>query len=142
YLRLLENPDDDGAFLRVVNFPARGIGARTIEQLQDAARSAGTSLHRATPGLSGGAAGKLAAFTGLVDRLREESARMPLTDLVEHIVERSGLVAHYESEKEGQERIENLRELVNAAAAFLAEEGIGQDVPARMGLAGADAPQA
>jgi DNA helicase-2/ATP-dependent DNA helicase PcrA len=141
YLRLLENPDDDGAFLRVVNFPARGIGARSIEQLQDAARSAGASLHAAVPRLSGAAAGKLAAFTGLIDRLRDESARMPLTDLVEHIVERSGLVTHYEAEKEGQERIENLRELVNAAAAFLAEEGIGQDVPARMGLAGADAPQ-
>jgi len=39
YLRLLENPNDDTSFLRVVNFPARGIGARSIEQLQDAARA-------------------------------------------------------------------------------------------------------
>jgi DNA helicase-2/ATP-dependent DNA helicase PcrA len=39
YLRLIENPNDDTSFLRVVNFPARGIGARTVEQLQDAARS-------------------------------------------------------------------------------------------------------
>ena len=142
YLRLLENPDDDGAFLRVVNFPARGIGARTLEQLQDAARARGISLFAAVDGLSGAAATKLAAFTRLVARLRDETRRMPLTDLVEHLIERSGLVAHFETEKEGQERIENLRELVNAAAAFLAEEGISQDVPAREGVAVADAPMA
>ncbi|MCM5569986.1 UvrD-helicase domain-containing protein [Burkholderiaceae bacterium FT117] len=140
YLRLLENPDDDGAFLRVVNFPARGIGARTIEQLQDAARASGRSLFATVAAMSGAAASKLAAFTGLVARLRDETRRMPLTDLVEHLIERSGLVAHFETEKEGQERIENLRELVNAAAAFLAEEGISQDVPARDGVAMADAP--
>jgi DNA helicase-2/ATP-dependent DNA helicase PcrA len=44
YLRLLENPNDDTSFLRVVNFPARGIGARSVEQLQDAARASGRSL--------------------------------------------------------------------------------------------------
>jgi len=142
YLRLLENPDDDGAFLRVVNFPARGIGARTLEQLQDGARARGSSLFAAVPAMSGAAATKLAAFTDLVARLRDETRRMPLTDLVEHLIERSGLVAHFETEKEGQERIENLRELVNAAAAFLAEEGISQDVPAREGVAVADAPAA
>ena len=49
YLRLIENPNDDTSFLRVVNFPARGIGARTIEQLQDAARASGTQpLRRAS----------------------------------------------------------------------------------------------
>jgi len=140
YLRLLENPDDDGAFLRVVNFPARGIGARTIEQLQDAARASNLSLFAAVSALSGAAASKIAAFTGLIARLRDETRRMPLTDLVEHLIERSGLVAHFEAEREGQDRIENLRELVNAAAAFLAEEGIAQDVPARDGVAGVGAP--
>ena len=140
YLRLLENPDDDGALLRVVNFPARGIGARTIEALQDAARAAGSSLFAAVGTMSGAAATKLAAFGGLVERLRDETSRLPLTELVEHVIARSGLAAHYETEKEGQERIENLRELVNAAAAFLAEAGVGQDVPARAGVSRADAP--
>jgi DNA helicase-2/ATP-dependent DNA helicase PcrA len=141
YLRLLENPDDDGAFLRVVNFPARGIGARTLEQLQDAARSARLSLFAAVPGVSGAAAAKLAAFTGLIARLRDETRSMPLAELVEHLIDRSGLVVHFMAEKEGQERIENLRELVNAAAAFLAEEGIGQDVPARDGVSVAAPPE-
>src|SRR5690606_8201959 len=127
YLRLLENPDDDGAFLRVVNFPARGIGARTIETLQDAARATGASLFAALGSVKGAAAGKLANFAGLIARLRDETTRLSLPELVAHVVERSGLAAHYETEREGQERIENLRELVNAAAAFLAEAGIGQD---------------
>ena len=136
YLRLLENPDDDTSFLRVVNFPARGIGARSIEQLQDAARAAGCSLHAAVAGVRGGAGGKLAGFVALLERLRRDTAPLSLSETVALVVERSGLVAHYQTEKEGQDRIENLRELVNAAAAFLAEQGVGQEVPANVGVAG------
>jgi DNA helicase-2/ATP-dependent DNA helicase PcrA len=142
YLRLLDNPDDDGAFLRVVNFPARGIGARSLEALQDLARAQGISLHAAVQQLKGAPATKLAAFNELVQRLRAETQRLPLPELIEHIVERSGLSAHYANEKEGTERIENLRELVNAATAFLAEEGLGVDTPANLGLAQTDQPLA
>jgi DNA helicase-2/ATP-dependent DNA helicase PcrA len=143
YLRLLENPDDDTAFLRVVNFPARGIGARSVEQLQDAARAAGSSLYAAVAALRGGAAaGKLGAFVGLVERLRDETVALPLPEAVEHVVERSGLITHYQTEKEGQDRIENLRELVNAAAAFLSEQGVGLDVPANAGVAAVAVAQA
>jgi DNA helicase-2/ATP-dependent DNA helicase PcrA len=122
YLRLLENPDDDGAFLRVVNFPARGIGARSVEALQDVARRQGASLSRAVGALTGAAAAKLGSFVALIDRLRSETRSLPLAELIEHVNDRSGLIAHYANEKEGQERIENLQELVNAAAAFIAEE--------------------
>jgi DNA helicase II / ATP-dependent DNA helicase PcrA len=142
YLRLMENADDDTAFLRVVNFPARGIGARSVEQLQDAARSAGSSLWAAVGRMSGSAASKLAGFASLIARLRLETRPLPLPEAVEHVVERSGLIAHFQTEKEGQDRIENLRELVNAAAAFLAEQGIAQDVPANLGVSAAAAPQA
>ena len=135
YLRLMENPDDDTAFLRVVNFPARGIGARSIEQLQDAARAAGSSLHAAAEGLRSSAAAKMAGFVGLIARLRTETATCSLPETVEHVLERSGLIAHYRAEKEGADRIDNLRELVNAAAAFLAEQGVAQDVPANLGVA-------
>jgi DNA helicase-2/ATP-dependent DNA helicase PcrA len=140
YLRLLDNPDDDGAFLRVVNFPARGIGARSLEALQDLARAQEVSLHSAVQQLKGAPATKLAAFNELVQRLRAETQRLPLPELIEHIVERSGLSAHYANEKEGAERIENLRELVNAATAFLAEEGLGVDTPANLGVAQASLP--
>ncbi len=134
YMRLLDNPGDDGAFLRVVNFPARGIGARSLEMLQDAARAGGTSLYDAASRMTGAAGVKLAGFVGLIEKMRRDTARLSLKELVEHLTEVSGLMAHYAVEKEGQERIENLRELVNAAAAFLAEEGVAQDLPSSAGL--------
>ncbi len=137
YLRLLENPDDEGAFLRVVNFPARGIGARTLETLQDAARAGGGGLLASIPALGGAAAAKLGAFARLIEMLRADTRALPLSEMVEHVIERSGLLAHYQAEREGQDRIENLRELVNAAAVFLAEEGIGRDVPADLGVSNA-----
>jgi DNA helicase-2/ATP-dependent DNA helicase PcrA len=122
YLRLIANADDDTAFSRVVNFPARGIGARTLENLQDAAKAQGCSLHAAIPALAGAGAAKLAAFAALVVKLRE-AAHLQLPELVDHVLELSGLSEHYRNEKEGQERLANLDELVNAAASFVAEEG-------------------
>jgi DNA helicase-2/ATP-dependent DNA helicase PcrA len=59
-------PDDDTSFLRVVNFPARGIGARSLEQLQDAAKAANSSLHAAIPQVAGAGGAKLAAFAQLI----------------------------------------------------------------------------
>ncbi len=137
YLRLLENPDDDTAFLRVVNLPARGIGARTIELLQDQARAHRISLYRAVAMVQGGASSKLAQFVALVSRLRSQAQGLPLTEAIDHAIEGSGLIAFYKTEREGQDRIENLRELVNAAAAYLSENGIDRDVPASVGLADA-----
>jgi len=122
YLRLIANTDDDTAFARVVNFPARGIGARSLETLQDAAKAANSSLHAAIPRVAGAGGTKLAAFAQLVATLRE-AAHLPLPELVDHVLELSGLRAHYRNEKEGQERLDNLDELINAAASFVAEEG-------------------
>ena len=115
YLRLVASSDDDNAFLRVVNFPPRGLGARTLEQIQDAAKRGGTSLFAAIEGKAG-------AFRKLIEDLRRETADLPLPEAVEHVVARSGLIEHYKSEREGADRIENLEELVNAAAAFTDEE--------------------
>jgi len=138
YLRLIENPSDDTAFLRVVNFPPRGIGARTIEQLQDAAKQSGQSLYAAIGGVAGKAGANLAAFVRLIDTLRDETVNLPLSEIVEGVIDRSGLVTHYRGEKEGTERVENLEELVNAAAAFVVEEGYAQDAAATL----ADGPAA
>ncbi|HEX6016489.1 MAG TPA: UvrD-helicase domain-containing protein, partial [Burkholderiaceae bacterium] len=70
YLRLIENPNDDTSYLRVVNFPTRGIGARTIEQLQDAARQSGRSLAQSVGAVPGKAGANLQAFVAMIDRLR------------------------------------------------------------------------
>ncbi|MDP2828708.1 MAG: DNA helicase II [Sulfuricellaceae bacterium] len=123
YLRLIGNPDDDGALLRVINFPARGIGARSLEQLQDIARQSGISLWQAAQRklLSGKAGSSIAVFTGLIESLRSACADLPLPEQVEHMLAHSGLIAHYEKEKEGEDRLENLNELINAAAGFVLE---------------------
>jgi len=118
YLRLIANADDDGAFLRVVNFPARGIGARSVEQLQDAAKTAKVSLYATAK-----QGGKAAAFAALVDQLKSATEGLTLPETVEQVLERSGLRAHYQTEKEGQDRLANLDELVNAAESFVSEEG-------------------
>ena len=125
YLRLLANPDDDGAFLRVVNFPTRGIGARSVEQLQDAAMAASSSLYKAVPSVQGKAGTSLAAFVRIIESLREETAGLPMPEVVGALLEKSGLVAHYKSERDGADRVENLGELVNAAAAFVQEQEVG-----------------
>ncbi|MBS1191347.1 MAG: ATP-dependent helicase UvrD [Rhodocyclaceae bacterium] len=123
YLRLIGNPDDDTAFLRVVNFPARGIGARTLENLQTAAHQINSSLYNAAASLTGKGGQAVGAFVRLIETLRQETQNLPLPEMVEHVVEKSGLAQHYRNEKEGQERLENLDELVNAAASFVDEEG-------------------
>ena len=127
YLRLIENPNDDTSFLRVVNFPARGIGARTIEQLQDAARASGRSLWQSVGSLSGKGGSNLAAFTARVDAMREQTRGLTLREIIVHMLEASGLVDFYKTDREGKERLENLEELVNAAEAFVTQEGFGKD---------------
>ena len=123
YLRLLGNPDDDTAFLRVVNFPTRGIGARSLENLQAAAHQMNSSLYNAAASLTGKAGQTVGAFIRLVEALRQETETLPLPEIIEHVLEKSGLTQHYRADKEGQERLENLDELISAAASFVDDEG-------------------
>ncbi|WP_291378248.1 MULTISPECIES: UvrD-helicase domain-containing protein [Achromobacter] len=122
YLRLMANPHDDTSWMRVVNFPTRGIGARTLEQLADAARQHDTSLYGAVALVGGKGGSNLAQFAQLIHRLIEETRELPLPEMVEHMLEASGLNAHYKAEREGAERLENLNELITAAAVFASEE--------------------
>ena len=139
YLRLLENPNDDTSFSRVVNFPTRGIGARSIEAVQDSARAQNSSLYLAASTLDGKAGAALGGFVRLVDHMREATRHNTLPETVEFVIQNSGLIQHYLSEREGQDRVENLQELINAATAFIAEEGYGQDAAAAT-LPGENAP--
>jgi DNA helicase-2/ATP-dependent DNA helicase PcrA len=130
YLRLLENPNDDTSFLRVVNFPTRGIGARTLELLQDAARASGRSLGQSVAAVAGKGGANLMAFVTLVDAMRDATRGLTLREIIDHILHASGLLDYYRTDKEGQDRIENLEELVNAAEAFVTQEGFGKDAVA------------
>lgn len=120
YLRLIANPEDDTALLRVINFPTRGIGARTLEQLQESARAGNCSLWQAAINKVGnGRPGKgIEGFVALVKQMQEESTGLTLPELAELASSLSGLKQHYSGEKEGEDRVANLDELVSAAVAF------------------------
>mgnify|MGYP000279388949 FL=1 len=118
YLRLIANQDDDTAFLRVVNFPTRGIGARSLEALQVEARQLNSSLYNAAASLTGKAGTAVSQFIRLIEGLRVETSGLTLPEVIDHLLDRSGLRQHYQAEKDGQDRLENLEELVNAAATF------------------------
>jgi DNA helicase-2/ATP-dependent DNA helicase PcrA len=131
YLRLIANPDDDGALLRVINFPPRGVGTRTLEQLQESARDLGASLWQAAcrrggksprgaPSVKG-----VEAFVLRLEEMRAATEGLPLPETIEHMIEMSGLGGHYKTERDGADRLENLAELVNAAAAFVSERERG-----------------
>ena len=127
YLRLLENPNDDTSYARVVNFPARGIGGRTLEQLQDAARASGRSLWQSVGAVGGKGGANLMAFNERIDSMRSATAGQTLRQILEHVLDDSGLRDFYRTDREGQDRLENLEELVNAAEAFVTQEGFGRD---------------
>jgi len=124
YLRLMQNTDDDNALLRIINFPTRGIGARSIEQLQQAAKMNSTTLWDA----AARAGGKVTAFVALIESFRRDTSELPLPEIIEHVLQHSGLFAKYEGDKsspakkrEAEERMENLNELINAATLFVHE---------------------
>jgi DNA helicase-2/ATP-dependent DNA helicase PcrA len=78
----------------------------------------------------GKAGSSIAGFVRLIEHLRDATKHNTLPETVEYVIQHSGLIQHYLSEREGQDRVENLQELINAATAFVAEEGYGQDVQA------------
>jgi DNA helicase-2/ATP-dependent DNA helicase PcrA len=135
YLRLISNRDDDASFERVVNLPTRGIGARTLEVLRHHAKAHSTSLWQSSAPCAGElgarASGCLQAFLALVEKLDADTRGLPLHEQVDHVIQASGLAAHYQKEKsdKGEARVENLEELVSAARGFEPEDG---DMPPLM----------
>lgn len=129
YMRLIANANDDTALLRVINFPARGIGARSLEQLQETARAENCSLWQAAINKVGNgtlssrgidrAGGKgIEGFVALIRQMVDSAYGIRLSELVEVATTMSGLKAHYQNDKEGEDRIANLEELVTAAVSF------------------------
>ena len=125
YLKLVVNPDDDVAALRVVNTPRRGIGTTSINKIRELAADEGVSffsaceLAIAETGLLGAKVrGALAEFTGTIEAARHFTGE--LADVVDAIVDRSGLIRALEAEHsvEADGRIENIKEFLGVAAEF------------------------
>ncbi|QEY23652.1 UvrD-helicase domain-containing protein [Neisseria animalis] len=129
YLRLAVNPDDDNALLRVINMPPRGIGARTIENLQTASAEQGISLWQAACN-AGAKAAKTAAFVRLIESFRNQVGQLSLPEILAGILKDSGLTEYYQTQKgDHQDRLDNLDELVNAAIEFKPEESNFEILP-------------
>ncbi len=145
YLRMIANPDDNNALLRIINFPVRGIGARGLEQLQDDAKQQDGSLWQAA--LEKYRSGAIPiqgsedmasvshsrnkkvdkpkkgvnSFVVLIEAIQQGCVELSLPEIVDHMLEHSGLLEHYRAEREGANRLENLNELINAATSYIQE---------------------
>lgn len=137
YLRILINPSDDTAFERVVNFPTRGIGEKTLDELRVDAKTEQYSLwNAAKTRLQSGemtqrACSALAGFIDLIENLQIRTAQMELDELLTEVIQASGLLAHFSKIKgdKSESRLDNLQELINAAKQFRYEQDVEEELP-------------
>jgi DNA helicase-2/ATP-dependent DNA helicase PcrA len=132
YLRLTANRDDDSSFERVVNLPARGIGAKSLETVREYARANACSMWRAAgaclnDSLGPKAGAAMHGFMRLIESLAEQIRSLELHEQVDHVIQASGLLEHHKKEKgdRGEARVDNLLELVSAARGFTTESETG-----------------
>ncbi|MCW8492027.1 DNA helicase II [Legionella pneumophila] len=137
YLRLLVNPNDDTAFERVVNFPTRGIGEKTLDEVRQYARAEQCSLWGASKGIlqSTGLGQRgslaLAKFIDLIEKLQVVVANKELDEQISDVIQHSGLYAHFSKIKgdKSESRVDNLQELINAAKQFRYEYDEEEELP-------------
>jgi DNA helicase-2/ATP-dependent DNA helicase PcrA len=137
YFRLVVNPNDDEALLRIINVPARGIGDTTMEKLQAAAAERGTSIWSVisdetltATNIGSGIQNKIRGFVSLIRTFMDKLASASAWDLAMDIAEKSGLLKelHNDQSPEGVTRFENIQELLNSISSFQ-EESAEEEVP-------------
>ena len=138
YLRLMSNRNDDASFERIINTPTRGIGAKAIDDIRCIARDQSLSLWASAIVLinqrtmTARATNALIGFLELIKELTTQAPDLELYEKVKFVIEKSGLIELYQKETmdKGEEKVENLEELVNAARLFdfdrENEEGMGE----------------
>ena len=120
YLRLIHNSKDNVSLLRVINTPKRGIGLKTIENLTERADLEGISMYDAIT------SGKELEFKHTIEKLKAISEDLTLTELIDKVLDASGLRAELEAEKslEAEVRLENLEEFKSITKSFEEREGL------------------
>lgn len=120
YLRLIHNSKDNVSLLRVINTPKRGIGLKTIETLTEKSELEGTSMYEAIT------SGKELEFKNTIEKLKVIANDLTLTELIDKVLDASGLRADLESEKslEAEIRLENLEEFKSITKSFEEREGL------------------
>ena len=120
YMRLIHNSRDNVSLLRVINTPKRGIGLKTIDNLTEKADLEGTSIYDAI------SSGKELEFKTIIEKLKAISEELTLTELIDKVLDASGMKADLESEKslEAEVRLENLEEFKSITKTFEEREGL------------------
>jgi ATP-dependent DNA helicase UvrD/PcrA len=125
YLSVLANPSDAGSLLRITNRPRRGIGDTSLQRLVAHAEAAGRTLFQAmddpeAAGLAAASVRSVRAFHTLMETLMVAAQELPVDELVERVLEKSGTIDALEAERtiEARGRIENLQELVGVAREY------------------------
>ena len=120
YLKLLYNNKDDISLLRVINYPKRGIGNKAIENLTIKADAEEKSLYEVID------SGKELIFKNLIEEIKQEIDKLSLTELIDLVLNKSGIKNELESEKtiEADIRLENLEEFKSITKTFEEKEGI------------------
>ena len=131
YLRLLINPNDEEALKRVINYPARGIGATTIDKLAIAANHYKKSifdillnLDKVDLKINSGTKTKLANFTRMIQRFQIESQKMNAFEIADLVVKQTQLVKDLQKDgtPEGVNKVENVQELLNGIKDFITDK--------------------
>lgn len=120
YLKLIYNEKDDVSLLRIINYPKRGIGNKAIENLSIKAQSENKSLYEVID------SGKELEFQNIIEDIKEKSNSLSLTEIIELVLDKSGIKQSLESEKtlEADIRLENLDEFKSITRNFEEREGI------------------
>lgn len=126
YLRLLYNPHDSLSLLRIINVPRRGIGDATMARLQEYANASGQTLFEVVtnaadvPGLASRFANKLDELSGLLFELMGEAADVPVKQLLDDVLLKTGYLEELQSSKDPQDesRVENLKEMLSVTEEF------------------------
>jgi DNA helicase-2/ATP-dependent DNA helicase PcrA len=130
YLRIVANPSDSVSLKRIINTPARGIGSRTLEQLEKLSRERNLPLYDGLKVFTGegelpaAMGGRLRAFLQMIEGFRD--SHLPIHDLTLEILEKTGYLAHLRGEatEEAISRIENVEELITVITEYQANPQI------------------
>ena len=120
YLRLIHNEKDNISLLRVINTPKRGIGLKTIENLTKKADEENISIYEAIT------SGKELEFKKIIEKLKEVSENVTLTELIDKILTGTGIKEELEKEEDltSEVRLENLEEFKSITKSFEEREGL------------------